>query len=85
VASGESARGIRTRTSIEDVRQSTPSQARACIFRDAARISEGRRTSVQPVPDHPAVVERRRSGGVLKPSDALGQHDFLRERWTAGE
>jgi hypothetical protein len=83
VASAESARGIRTGTASKTW-GGLSSQARARIFRDAARISEGRRTSVLPGP-RSSMIERRRSGGVLKPSYALGQHDFLGEHRIASK
>src|SRR5215813_6907647 len=38
-----------------------------------------------PVPDHPAVIECRRSIGILEPSDALGQHDFFGKHRTVDE
>ena len=41
--------------------------------------------AVLPVPDHPAVIDRWRSIGVLEPSDALGQHDFFGKHRTVGE
>jgi hypothetical protein len=44
-----------------------------------ARKGQRRRASVLLVPYHPAMIERWRSVGTLKLSDALGQHDFLGE------
>jgi hypothetical protein len=84
-ASAESARGICAESWAADVGGPAATQGHACILGEAAGVSQGGRPSVLPVPDHPAVIERRRSVGILEPSDAPGQHDFLGKRRAAGD
>ena len=65
-------RGLGLRTWGGDCRPSL-----STYLRDATGVSPRRWASMLPVPDHPAMIERKRSDGILKPSDALCQHNFL--------
>jgi hypothetical protein len=65
-------RGLGLRTWGGDCRPSL-----STYLRDATGVSQRRWASMLPVPDHPAMIERKRSDGILKPSDALCQHNFL--------